>query len=94
MIEEVKVLIARCEGCQTFLHDDAYNIYFPDEEALVEAVKDQDWASDKGCHWCPTCECAKTGHRLVSFAAQGYRTCECGTSYEKAIVVRDRLARV
>lgn len=94
MIEEKSILIVKCDGCQTWLHDHDYNVYFSDEEAIDEMVTEMEWSHHKGSHLCPTCTCEATGHRLNTYKAQGYRSCDCGQRYDRAVTVRDRLERV
>lgn len=92
-IEEVRVLTVRCDHCRTMLHTDDYAVYFADEAEVDEVLEDQEWSGDRGSHLCPTCKCAQSGHELETYP-QGYRSCNCGARYERAVVVRDRLERV
>lgn len=98
MIEEIKVLTCRCDGCHATLFDPDSGrlIYFGDEEELEAALEDQAWKSDKGTHLCDQCACEReTGHALTFVVNQGSgQSCRCGVRYRGHVVVRDRLARV
>lgn len=95
-LHEVRCLEVRCDGCGTYLLDDDYCVQRLDDEAqLPEALELMEWTLDRDVHRCPTCTCEHTsGHALKSWPKLGYRSCDCGRKYERAVTVKDRLERV
>lgn len=98
-IRETVCLTIVCDGCrEPFRLFDEYETYhFGDERDIPTILRDHEWFVDDG-HWCPECECAKTGHELKAFrrgyGSVGYKSCECGLKYQRAVTLRDMAGRL